>query len=82
MWNDSHGPRHLSLVPPSHDVHDVAHLTVEALTRGAERLRRGADRTMVGGHWGGAAWLEEQAALTEHRADLVAEEPLTLFWRH
>jgi hypothetical protein len=34
---------------------------------------------MAVGHWGVASWLEEQAALTEHWAGLVAEEPLLLF---
>jgi hypothetical protein len=37
---------------------------------------------MAAGHWGVAAWLEEQAALTEHRAGLVSEEPLPLSWRN
>jgi hypothetical protein len=55
---------------------------VEALKRGAERLRRRADQAMAAGHWGVAAWLEEQAALTERRAGLVSEEPFPLSWRN
>ena len=80
MQNGSHGRRQLPLPTPSHYEHDVAHPAVEALKRGAERLRSRADKAMAAGHWGVAAWLEEQAALAEHRAGLVAEEPLDLLW--
>jgi hypothetical protein len=55
---------------------------VGALRRGAERYRSRADQAMAAGHWDVAAWLEEQAALAEHRAGLVAEEPLPLSWRN
>jgi hypothetical protein len=37
---------------------------------------------MAVGDWDVAAWLEEHAALTEHRAELMVEEPLALFWRN
>jgi hypothetical protein len=82
MQNGSHGRRQLALPPPSHYAHGVAHPAVEALKRGADRLRSRADQAMAAGHWGVAAWLEEQAALTEHRAGLVSEEPLPLSWRN
>jgi hypothetical protein len=55
---------------------------IEALRRGAERLRGRADQAMAARNWHVAAWLEEQAALAEHRAGLVSQEPLALFWRN
>jgi hypothetical protein len=82
MRNGSHHPRQLPLPPPDRHVHDVVHPVVEALKRGADRLRSRADQALAAGHWDVAAWLEEQAALAEHRAGLVGEEPLALLWRN
>ena len=82
MRSGSHGPRQWRLPPPARHAHDVTHPMVEALRRGAERYRSRADQSMAAGHWDVAAWLEEQAALAEHRAGLVAEEPLPLSWRN
>jgi hypothetical protein len=82
MRNGSHGPRQLPSLPPPRDAHAVVHPVIEALTRGAERLRSRADQAMAARNWDVAAWLEEQAALAEHRAGLVSQEPLALFWRN
>lgn len=82
MRNGSHGHRQVPLPPPSHDAHVIAHPMVEALKHRAELLRSRAGQAMAVGHWGVASWLEERAALTEHRAGLVTEELLALFWRN
>ena len=82
MRNGSHGPRQLLLPPPPQHTHGLVPPVVEALRRGAERLRSRADQAMAAGHLSVAAWLEEQAALAEHRAGLICEEPLVAFWRN
>jgi hypothetical protein len=80
MQNGSRHPRQLP--PPDHHLHDVVHPVVEALKRGADRLRSHADQAMAAGQWDVASWLEEQAALAEHRAGVIAEEPLAPSWRN
>jgi len=82
MRNGSHGGRQLPLPPPSHHTHALVPPVVEALRRGAERLRNRADQALAAGHWGVAAWLEEQAALAEHRAGFVADEMSLSVWRN
>jgi hypothetical protein len=37
---------------------------------------------MAAGRWDGAAWLEEQAALAEHRAGLLRDDLLVTSWRN
>ena len=82
MRNGSHGAPQLPLPPPSHHTHGLVPPVVEALRRGAEQLRHRADQAMAAGHLSVAAWLEEQAALAEHRAGLIGDEPLVVFWRN
>ena len=82
MQNGLHGPLQLPLSPPSHHTHALVSPVVEALRRGAERLRSRADQALAAGHLDVASWLEEQAALAEHRAGLIEEEPLVAIWRH
>jgi hypothetical protein len=82
MRNGSRHTRQVPLPPPDHHVHPLVHPVVEALQQGADRLRSRADQTLAAGQWDVAAWLEEQAALAEHRAGLILEEPLALSWRN
>ena len=82
MRNGSSGPRHHPLPPPDHHIHAVVHPVVEALKLGAAQLRSHADQAMAAGRGDGAAWLEEQAALAEHRAGLLRDDLLVTSWRN
>lgn len=82
MRNGSRGPRQLPLSPRAHLTYELGSPVVEALKRGAERLRSRADQAMAAGHWDAAAWLEEQVAPAEHQAGLILDEPLTALWRN